>query len=150
MGEPHPHLHWYPSRITYHVSRITHHSGNTMSKQSLNHIFTKPTMSRRYEVWFLKLMLADGSGAWWFRYLLMNLGRADGGGCRNNPRGLPLQAWATWFPRGGEPQSVIQGFEQEGLSLSNQPFEIAFAGNRFDEESCRGALRLTVTRSHGI
>jgi hypothetical protein len=99
-------------------------------------------MRRRYEVWFLKLMLADGSGAWWFRYLLMNLGKAEGGGCRDSRGGMPLQAWATWFPKEGEPQSMIQGFEQEGLSLGNQPFEIAFGGNRIDDDSCGGRVAI--------
>jgi hypothetical protein len=48
-----------------------------------------------------------GIGAWWFRYLLMNPGR---GGCAGNPRGMPVQVWATWFPREGKPQSFIQKF----------------------------------------
>ena len=111
-----------------------------MNKQSWNHIYTKPTMRRRYEVWFLKVLLADGSGAWWFRYLLMNPGRADGGGCPNNPLGMPLQAWATWFPKEGEPQSFIQGFQQQDVLLGNQPFEISFSGNRIDEHSCAGRV----------
>ena len=46
--------------------------------KTLNEVFTKLTMRRRYEVWFLRVGLGDGSGAWWFRYLLMNPGR---GGC---------------------------------------------------------------------
>ena len=99
-------------------------------------------MRRRYEVWFLKVMLADGSGAWWFRYLLMNLGRAEGGGCPANPLGMPLQVWATWFPKQGAPQSFIQGFAQQGLSPSNQPFEIAHGSNRIDEDSCVGLVEI--------
>ena len=43
-------------------------------------------MKRRYEVWFLRCGLADGGGAWWFRYLLLNRGR---GGCGANPTGMP-------------------------------------------------------------
>ena len=113
-----------------------------MNKQSLNHIFTKPTMRRRYEVWFLKLLLADRSGAWWFRYLLMNPGRMNGGGCPDNPQGTPLQLWATWFPAKGEPLSLIQGFSQQGLSLSNQPFEIRFSNNRIGEDSCVGRVEI--------
>src|SRR5947208_952427 len=95
-----------------------------MSQGSLNEVYSKSSMRRRYEVWFLKLLLADGSGAWWFRYLLMNLGRA-GGGCPDHPHGMPVQVWATWFPKDGRPESFIQGFSQEALSLSQpgtQPF----------------------------
>jgi len=29
-------------------------------------------MRRRYEVWFVRCGMADSSGAWWFRYLLVN------------------------------------------------------------------------------
>ncbi len=85
----------------------------SVAPASLNAAYTKPSMRRRYEVWFLRLGLADGSGAWWLRYLLMNPGR---GGCPGNERGRPVQVWATWFPRGGNPQSYIQGFSMEGLS----------------------------------
>src|SRR3989442_553024 len=56
-----------------------------MKKSSLNAVFSTASMRRRYEVWFIRLGLADGSGAWWFRYLLMNLGRAALGGCPNYP-----------------------------------------------------------------
>lgn len=99
-------------------------------------------MRRRYEVWFLRLGLADGSGAWWFRYLLMNPGR---GGCEGNPRGAPVQVWATWFPADGKPQSFIQGFPLEGLDLSGRrqaPFYLRIAENGIDEDSCRGALSI--------
>jgi len=115
-----------------------------MTLPSLNAAFSTPTMRRRYEVWFLRLGLADGSGAWWFRYLLMNLGRADGGGCAGNPRGMPLQVWATWFPRGGKPQSFIQGFSKEQLSLQSGAgaLHLDMAGNRIGEDSCSGRLEL--------
>jgi len=102
-------------------------------------------MRRRYEVWFLRFLLADGSGAWWFRYLLMNPGRAGGGGCPGNPRGLPVQAWATWFPRQQSPQSFIQGFSQEELSLSPagaSPFHLRVRNNRIEEDSCAGRLQV--------
>lgn len=89
-----------------------------MSERSLNAVYSRRSMRRRYEVWFLRFLLADGSGAWWFRYLLLNLGRPGGGGCPGNTRGQPVEVWATWFPRDGKPQSVIQGFAQEQLSLS--------------------------------
>lgn len=102
-------------------------------------------MRRRYEVWFVRLGLAGGSGAWWFRYLLMNLGRAEGGGCPGNPLGQPVQVWATWFPRDGRPQGFIQGFSQAGLSLSPRrasPFSLEVEGNRIGEDSCAGRLEL--------
>ncbi len=84
--------------------------------------------------------LADGSGAWWFRYLLMNPGR---GGCAGNPRGMPVQVWATWFPAGGQPQSFIQGFPLQSLDLSRRgqaPFQFHVGENGIEEDSCRGAL----------
>lgn len=107
-------------------------------------------MRRRYEVWFLRLMLADSSGAWWFRYLVMNLGRPGGGGCGGNPQGLPLQVWATWFPREGKPQTFIQGFSQDQLSLSKvgeSPFHLQIQDNRIGEDACAGRLEV---KSHVI
>ena len=101
-------------------------------------------MRRRYEVWFVRLGLADGSGAWWFRYLLMNPGRPPGGGCAGDARGAPVQVWATWFPRDGVPRSFIQGFSQEELSLSargHSPFHLASGDNCIGEDSCAGRLK---------
>ena len=86
--------------------------------------------------------LADGSGAWWFRYLLMNPGR---GGCSGNPQGMPVQVWATWFPAGGKPQSFIQGFPLAGLELSGRgqaPFHFRAGENQIEEDRCRGALQV--------
>jgi len=97
---------------------------------------------RRYEVWFLRMGLADGSGAWWFRYLLMNPAR---GGCAVNPQGMPVQVWATWFPAGGRPQSLIQGFPLQGLDISGRrqaPFHFRIGGSQIEEDSCRGALEV--------
>ena len=99
-------------------------------------------MKHRYEVWFLRFALADGSGAWWFRYLLMNLGRAGGSG---EPAELPAQVWATWFPRDGEPRSFIQGFPLEKLELSRRhalPFHCRIAENGVEEGVCWGNLRV--------
>lgn len=110
---------------------------------SPNKVYSKPTMRRRYEVWFLKLQLADGSGAWWIRYLLMNLGRDGGGGCPGNPCGMPAQIWATWFPKNGAPQGFIRGYSKDQLSLgdaSGMPFDLQFHGNRITEGSCVGRL----------
>lgn len=114
-----------------------------MPERSLNAVYSRRTMRRRYEVWFLRLQLADGSGAWWFRYLVMNLGRPGGGGCPGNPQGQSLQVWATWFPRDAAPQSYIQGFPLEQLSLSEPgavPFHLQIGANRIGEDSCAGRL----------
>lgn len=86
--------------------------------------------------------LADGSGSWWFRYLLMNPGRA---GCAGNPQGAPVQLWATWFPADGRPQSFIQGFPLQGLDISRRgqaPFHFRIGDNAIEEDSCRGALQV--------
>lgn len=107
---------------------------------TLNEVFSSLSARRRYEVWFLRLGLADGSGAWWFRYLLMNPGR---GGCAGNPRGMPVQVWATWFPQNGQPTSFIQEFPLQGLNLSRRrqaPFSFRMGDNGIEENSCRGAL----------
>ena len=99
-------------------------------------------MRRRYEVWFVRLGLADGSGALWFRYLLMNPGRF---GCPGDRGGLPVQVWATWFPAEGKPQSFIQGFPLSGLNVSPRgcsPFHLAIADNAIAEDSCLGRLQV--------
>lgn len=109
---------------------------------TLNEVFSTRTVRRRYEVWFVRLGLADGSGAWWFRYLLMNPGR---GGCAGDPRGMPVQVWATWFPVGGKPQSFIQGFPLQELNTSGRgeaPFHFRAGDNGIEEESCRGNLNV--------
>jgi hypothetical protein len=109
---------------------------------TLNEVFSRLSMRRRYEVWFLRLGLADGSGAWWFRYLLMNPGR---GGCAELPKGMPVQVWATWFPAGGSAQSFIQGFPIEGLDLSHKgqsPFHFRIGENSIDDNSCKGSLQV--------
>lgn len=109
---------------------------------TLNEVFSTLSATRRYEVWFVRLGLADGGGAWWFRYLLMNPGRS---GCAGNPQGMPVQVWATWFPANGAPQSFIQGFALPGLSISPQgkaPLQFRIADNEIGEDFCRGALNL--------
>lgn len=109
---------------------------------TLNEVFSGLSVERRYEVWFLRVGLADGSGAWWFRYLLMNPGR---GGCAGNPQGMPVQVWATWFPAGGKPQSFIRGFPLEGLDISRRgqsPFHFRIGDNAIEEDSCRGSLEV--------
>lgn len=109
---------------------------------TLNEVYSSLSVRRRYEVWFLRFGLADGSGAWWLRYLLMNPGR---GGCAGNSLGMPVQVWATWFPADGKPQSFIQGFPLDNLRLSakrRSPFCITVADNVMAESSCRGRLNV--------
>ncbi len=112
------------------------------SVKTLNEVFSQRSTRRRYEVWFLRLGLASGEGAWWFRYLLMNPGR---GGCVGDPRGMPVQVWATWFPRSDSAHSYIQGFPLEGLRLTakgRSPFELHVADNSIGENFCRGTLNV--------
>jgi len=109
---------------------------------TLNEVYSSLSVRRRYEVWFIRFGLAEGGGAWWFRYLLMNPGR---GGCASNPLGMPVQVWATWFPPEGRPESFIQGFPLDGFGLSakgQSPFHFAIADNAIDEDSCRGRLKV--------
>jgi len=109
---------------------------------TLNEVYSSLATRRRYEVWFLRIGLANGEGAWWFRYLLMNPGRS---GCANNPRGAPVQVWATWFPRDGRPQSLIQGFSLEGLDISARgqaPFHFRSGRQAIEENFCQGALEV--------
>lgn len=140
--------------------------------KTLNERFTALWMRRRYEVWFLRLGLNDGSGAWWFRYLLMNPGR---GGCAGDPQGQPVQVWATWFPREGKPATWIEGFPRASLRSKDEhldgpgssdtdlnnarskktglcyaglskrgasPFFLEIGENRIGENECRGRLEL--------
>lgn len=90
----------------------------------------------------MRLGLTDGSGAWWLRYLLMNPGR---GGCGQNPQGMPVQVWATWFPANDTPRSFIQGFPLLEASISPRgqtPFHFRFGENEIGEDFCRGKLNL--------
>ena len=63
---------------------------------------------------------------------------------------MPLQLWATWFPKDGKPQSFIQGFPLAGLELSargRDPFHLRMSNNAIQQNSCRGALDV---RGHSI
>lgn len=107
---------------------------------TLNEAFCSLAERRRYEVWFLRVGLTDGSGAWWFRYLLMNPRR---GGCSGNLQGMPVQVWATWFPRGNRPKTHIRGFGLSELHLSRQgqsPLCFKVGENEIGENFCRGAF----------
>ncbi|MGO8797039.1 MAG: hypothetical protein ACLQLC_19635 [Candidatus Sulfotelmatobacter sp.] len=106
---------------------------------TLNEVFSTLVAQRRYEVWFLRLGLADGSGAFWLRYLLMNPGR---GGC---PGSAPVQVWATWFLASGKPQTLIQGFPVYEIDLSAKgltPFHFRTHENEIGEDFCRGTLKV--------
>jgi len=108
---------------------------------SLNLPFTRLSMRRRYESWFLRFGLADGSGAWWLRYLLANPARQ---GCPGLPGAAPVQVWATWFPRGGRPETFIQEFPLDALQLSERrgPFFLEAGPNRIEDSCCRGVLEV--------
>ena len=113
-----------------------------MDSRELNAVYSSPRMKRRYEVWFLRCGLADGSGAWWFRYLLLNPGRQ---GCNDDPNGMPVQVWATWFPRHGTPQTFLQGFPAGALELSARrqlPFFFRIADCGIEEGVCWGGLHV--------
>lgn len=108
----------------------------------MNAVYSSRRMKRRYEVWFLRCGLADGSGAWWFRYHVLNLGR---NGCGADPPGRPVQVWATWFPRQGKPQTFIEGYSAEALELSGRhqlPFYFRIAENGIEDGACWGDLHV--------
>jgi hypothetical protein len=108
----------------------------------MNAVYSTRAMKRRYEVWFVRCGLEDRSGAWWFRYLLMNLGR---NGRNAEPSGSPVQVWATWFPRDGKPQTFIQAYPPEPLQLSARntlPFYLRIAQCGIEEDTCWGDLNV--------
>jgi hypothetical protein len=109
--------------------------------KSLNQAYSTRSTRRRYEAWFLRMGLADGSGAWWFRYLLLNPARS---GCPGQEEGKPVQVWATWFPVQGRPLTLIQGFAIEDLRFSSKgaPFRLQVGENGINENSCKGSLRV--------
>jgi hypothetical protein len=113
-----------------------------LDTRQMNAVYSARRTKRRYEVWFLRCGLADGSGAWWIRYLLMNLGR---NGCDAGPSGSPVQIWATWFPRGGKAQTFIQGYPTDALELSARgelPLYYRIAENGIEENACWGDLQV--------
>lgn len=120
-----------------------------MVPRSLNAIFSTREMKRRFEVWFLHVALADGSGAWSIRYQILNLGRSYGGGCSGQSQGEPVQIWASWFPRGGAPEIYARGFSQDDLETSNRsasPFKLEFSGNGINDNACHAELELSGHR----
>src|SRR5258707_9317598 len=97
-------------------------------------------MRRRYEVWFVRCGMADGSGAWWFRYLLVNNIKIS----PEIPARRHFQVWATWFPRGAAPQSFIVEIPIDRLDLSMRghvPFHYRASESGIEEGRCWGNLR---------
>lgn len=110
------------------------------SEKTLNEVFSRLWTRRRYEVWFVRLGLHDGSGAWWFRYLLFNPGLSNGAPVSQR---MPVQVWASWFPSDAPPHTIIQGFSLADLQLSprrRSPFRFRVLNNEVAENSCRGDL----------
>jgi hypothetical protein len=97
-------------------------------------------MRRRYEVWFVRCGLADGSGAWWLRYLLVNnIKISPEMSARRH-----FQVWASWFPRGAAPQTFIVEIPLEQLDLSTRghvPFHCRASECGIEEGRCWGNLR---------
>lgn len=107
------------------------------SEKTLNEVFSSLSARRRYEVWFVRLGLTDGSAAWWFRYLLITSGT-------RLAQGMRLQVWATRFPAHAAPETFIEEFPQSEIDLSprgQHPFHLRGGENGIDENSCRGELR---------
>jgi hypothetical protein len=106
----------------------------------LNAVYSAPNMQRRYEVWFVRCGLADGSGAWWFRYLVVN-------NIKISPEIITrrhFHVWATWFPRDAAPQTFIVDMPLEQLDLSARghvPFHCRTAESGIEEGRCWGNLR---------
>ena len=107
--------------------------------ESLNWAYTRLDMRRRYESWFLRFNLADGTGAWWIRYLLTNPARD---GCAQISGGAPAQVWATWFPRDGRPETFIEEFPVSAVRLAprSEPFFLEIGPNRIENDLYRGSI----------
>ena len=128
--------------ITGELDDLSYSSCWRSAVPTLNEAFSTLSVKRRYEVWFLRLGLKDGSGAWWFRYLLTNPGR---NGCASGARIAPVQVWATWFPAGSKPQTFIQPFSPAEFELSGKgksPFHFRAGDNTIGEDSCQGKLNV--------
>jgi hypothetical protein len=112
------------------------------SEFSVNTLYSSLRMRRRYEAWFITLRMADGSGAWWFRYLLHTPGRSRNSAARD-PQDYPVQIWATWFPRDASPQSFFQGFPLKEFSCSSRtrdPFRLQVGDHFLDDHGCRSRV----------
>jgi hypothetical protein len=111
-----------------------------LSNAHLNAVYSREAMRRRYEVWFLRCGLADGSGAWWFRYLLVQQPKP----AATIPQRRHFQVWATWFPKGAAPQSFIVDVPAQELHLSEPghvPLHCRVNESGIEEGRCWGNLR---------
>jgi hypothetical protein len=112
----------------------------------LNAVYSHLQMRRRYEVWFVRCGLADGRGAWWFRYLLVQQPKSAGA----SATAKYFQVWATWFPKNAKPQTFIVDFPLEQLQLTSRgqlPFHCRVPESGIDEGRCWGDLN---SQSHRI
>ena len=110
-----------------------------MPATQLNAVYSNPKMRRRYEVWFVRCGLADGSGAWWFRYLLVNNWKP----AQDLPPCRLFQVWATWFPNKSAPQSFIVDIPEIQVNLSapgRVPFHFHAGESGIEEGHCWGNL----------
>ena len=105
----------------------------------LNAVYSRMQMRRRYEVWFVRCGLADGSGAWWFRHLLVQQPKTT----TISATTKYFQVWATWFPKDEKPQTFIVNFPIEQLELSSRgqvPFRCRVPENGIEGGRCWGNL----------
>lgn len=110
-----------------------------MTNARLNAVYSRESMRRRYEVWFIRCGLADGSGAWWFRYLIVQQPKPTAA----VPHRRYFQVWSTWFPRGAAPQSFIVDAPVQELQLSVRgaiPFHCRANESGIEEGRCWGNL----------
>ena len=113
---------------------------NSSTHAQLNSVYSRENMRRRYEVWFLRCGLADGRGAWWFRYLLVQQPKPTAA----VPHRRYFQVWATWFPKGAPPQSFIVDVPVQELHLSapgHVPLHCRVNESGIEEGRCWGNLR---------
>jgi hypothetical protein len=111
-------------------------NGSSMAAD-LNAVYSNEKMRRRYEVWFVRCGLADGSGAWWFRYLIAQQPKATAA----IPYRRYFQIWATWFPKDAPPRSFVVAVPTQELQLSapgRVPFHCRVNGSGIEEGRCWG------------
>jgi hypothetical protein len=104
----------------------------------MNVVYTARQMKRRYEVWFLRCGLADGRGAWWLRYLLLNLGR--GGAARSHRPNLCKFGLPGSRAKASRRHSS-KAIPPRALQLSSRrqlPFHLRIAESAIEEGTCWG------------
>src|ERR1017187_602604 len=90
-----------------HANRDRNSSRYDGTVKTLNELYSSLSARRRYEVWFVRLGLADGGGAWWFRYLLMNPARAVAPATR---AGFPSRCGPHGFRRAENRKASFKDF----------------------------------------